>query len=208
MTRAAGQVRMRQSGSRVGRIWIGARQFQGLDNNGTADISLSQGTPTWEPTSGLSEIGCIPLTNADEVHTILPVPWDLDINAQVGGRIWFAHASTDANDKPVFKVTALFFAKQAGLIELQAAPDVSVTITHPGTSATDDSLEITNWTNLRWNEYITRTDILVGITVELDDDGGGAATEMEFLGLELAYQRNAAGLHFQTSAGFIRSNPL
>jgi hypothetical protein len=192
----------------VGRIWIGARQFQGLDNNGTADISLSQGTPTWEPASGTWEIGCIPMTTADEVHTILPIPWDLDINAQVGGRVWFVHASTDASDAPVFKVTVKFLGKQAQTVELAAGADVSVSITHSGTSATNDSLEITNWTNLRWDEYIARTDILAGITLELDALGSAGADECEFIGLELAYQRNAAGLHFQTSAGFIRSNPL
>lgn len=174
---------------RPGRLWLPAHQFQGLDNNGTASISLSQGTPTMEPASGTIEIVTIPMTTADEVHTVLPVPWDWRRDGQVGGRIYFIHASTDASDQPVWNVGTLFYAKQAQTTEIQANADVTVAITSPATSATDDSLEVTAWTNLRWDEYYASGDLLAGIAVELDALGSAGADESEFLGLELMYER-------------------
>lgn len=205
---AAGRRRTMQMGMKVGRIWLPANTFMGIDNNGTANISLSQGTPTEEPTSGPSELVCIPMTTADEVHTILPLPWDYDRDFKVAGRVWFAHASTDAGDKPVWKVGVEFFGKQATLAEMAAGADVVTSITHPGTVATDDSIEITNWTDLGWDSYVAAADILAGISVELDALGSATADECEFLGLELAYQRNVSKLHFNSIAAFIRSNPL
>lgn len=203
----AGKRRTMQLGSKVGRIWLPSVNFQGLDVN-TSKISLAQGTPTVEPTSGLSEIACIPMTTADEVHTILPLPWDYDRDFKMAGRIWFAHASTDASDAPVFKVGVLFYGKQASLVEMAGGADVVTSITHPGTVATDDSIEITNWTDLGWDGYVAAADVLAGISVELDALGSATADECEFLGLELAYQRNIAKAHFNSIAAFIRSNPL
>lgn len=205
---AAGRRRTVQLGMKIGRIWLPANMFQGLDNNGTSSISLSQGTPTLEPASGTIEIATIPMTTADEVHTVLPLPWDLDTDFQVAGRVWFIHASTDASDAPVFKVGTLFYGKQAQTVEMQANADVVATITHPGTVATDDSLEITNWTDLSWDDYVASTDILAGISVEFDALGSATADECEFIGLELAYQRNIAKIHHQNIRAFIADNPL
>lgn len=193
---------------RIGRLWLPARSFAGLDNNGTADISLSQGTPTLEPLSGTWEIAGIPMTTADEAHTVLPIPFDWDIDEPVAGRIWFVHASTDASDAPVYKVGAKFYGKQAQTVEMQANADVVTTITHPGTVATDDSLEITNWTSMAWNSYVVPTDILAGISVELDNLGSSTADECEFIGLELAYQRIISDIHHQTIRSFVANNPL
>jgi hypothetical protein len=203
---AAGAVRARLMASRVGRIWLASHLFQGLDNNGTASISLSEGTPTVEPTSGPSELVCIPMTTADEVHTIMPLPWDMDMDAPVAGRIWFAHASTDASDAPVWKVGVVFVKKQATLPELAAGADVVTSITSAATSATDDSLEITPWYNLSWDSYIDTGDMLAGISVELDALGSAGADESEFLGLELAYQRSPSRAQFETVKSLIAAN--
>jgi hypothetical protein len=168
--------------------WLPIQQFTGLDNNGTSTISLSQGTTTMEPTSGASELTMVQMTTADEVHTLIPIPWDWNRDTKMCGRVWFIHASTDAADAPVWKVTPLFFGKQASVVELQGGAEVTVSITSPATSATDDSLEITNWTDLDWTSYIADTDVAVGITLELDALGSAGADECELLGLELMYE--------------------
>jgi hypothetical protein len=198
----------RSLGWKYKRLWIPIQGFAGLDDNGTNTISLSQGTPTLEPASGTLEIATIPMTTADEVHHVMPIPWDLDRAQPVCGRVFFIHASTDASDAPVFKVTALFYAKQAQTVEAQGGADKSVSITHPGTVATDDSLEVTNWTELGWEDYITDTDIMVAITLELDALGSATADECEIIGLELGYQIKAMQPHRAQSEYMVDENPV
>ena len=204
----AGGRRARQMASKVGRLWLPANQFMGLDNNGTANITLSQGTPTLEPASGTLEVAVIPMTTADEVHTVIPLPWDMDRSADVAGRVWFIHASTDASDAPVYKVGVKFFGKQAQTVEAQANADKVTSITHPGTVATDDSLEVTDWTALDWKSYLADSDIAAAISVELDNLGSSTADECELVGIELAYQRQPGDLHFTGIDAFVRSNPV
>lgn len=181
----------RAIGWKTCRQWIPIREFAGLDNNGTADISLSQGTPTLEPASGTLEVAAVPMTTADEVHHVMPIPWNLNRDKKVLGRVFFIHASTDAGDKPVFKVGHKFYGKQAQTVEAKGGADSDVSITHPGTVATDDSLEVTNWTDLEWDDNIAATDIMVAITLELDALGSAGADECEVLGVELMWEIEA-----------------
>jgi hypothetical protein len=178
-----------------------------MDNNGTSTISLSAGTTTLEPMSGPAELTMVPMTTADEVHTLIPLPWDLDRDKPVCGRVYFVHASTDASDAPVWKVTCQFLAKQATVPEIQAGAENTASITSPATSATDDSLEITNWTELGWEDYITTSDVMVGITVELDALGSATADECELIGLELGYQIKATQPHRADSEYLADENP-
>ncbi len=197
----------RTMGWKYKRLWIPIREFAGFDNNGTADITLSAGTPTLEPASGTLEVANLPMTTADEVHTVIPIPWDLNRNAKVLGRVWFIHASTDAGDVPSFIVAGLFFAEAAETVEAQGGAEWTGTLTHPGTSATDNSLEITNWTDLNWDDYITVTDIMVAITLELNALGTATADECEILGLELAYEIKATQPHRARTANMAAENP-
>lgn len=172
---------------KIKKMFISWRDFLGYDNDGAADTSLSQGTPTAEPSSGPSELETVPMTTADELHTLIKIPWDLCKSHKVAGRVLFIHASTDASDAPVFKLGTKFLGKQAAVPELQGGADVTVTITHDGTVATDDSLEIAPWTDLQWDQYIDDDDVLAGLALELDALGSATADECELLGIELAY---------------------
>ncbi len=208
MTRAAGRRRAHQASLKVKRLWIPIREFAGFDNNGSSDISLSQGTPTLEPASGTIELASLPMTTADEVHHILPIPSDMDIDKDMAARVFFIHASTDAGDKPVFKLGYLFFARQAQTVEIKANVDEDVSLTSDATASTDDSLESTDWYRLSTATYIEDTDVMMGLSLELDALGSATADESEILGVELAYQVNQSAGHFQSIGAFLRENPI
>src|SRR4030043_1780835 len=90
---------------KTGRLYVSAKELAGMDNNGSSDISLSQGTPTMEPATTI-ETTCIPMTTADEVSDLRGIPWDLDRNEDVQLRLHLQHCSGTAG-APVFK----FFSK-------------------------------------------------------------------------------------------------
>lgn len=191
-----------------GRIWLPIQSFTGFDNNGVSSISLSQGTPTLEPTSGPSELTAMPATTADEVHTVIPVPWDYDRDKRAAARVYFIHASTDASDAPVFKLGTKFLEKQATVPEIQAGADVTTTITHGGTSATDDSLEVTPWFDLSWDDYVNESDILIALALELDALGSAGADECEIIGVEIAYDIKACYLERKRVSNLIDDNTI
>jgi hypothetical protein len=170
------------------RLFLPIRGFAGFDNSGTADVTLSQGTPTLEPSGGGAEIATLPMDTADEVHTVIPIPWDLNRTGKVAGRVVFIADENVADDAPVFKLGTKFLAKQEAVPELQANADVTTTITHDGTTATDNSLEATPWFDLSWDSYITSSDILAGLALELDNLGGATTDATEVVGLQLAYE--------------------
>ena len=65
--------------------WFIPVQAMGNDVN-TSMLSLGQGTPTLEPASGTLEDSVIPMTTADEVEFVRPIPWDLDRAGDVAAR--------------------------------------------------------------------------------------------------------------------------
>jgi hypothetical protein len=199
-------IRDRSIGWKEGRIWIPIRQFAGFDNNGTADISLSAGTPTIEPAT-TAEIAVLPMTTADEIAHIMPIPRDLDRDQPVLGRIVFAHYAT-GTDAPVFKWTTKFYAKQDALTEFIANADKSTTFAAHTCSATNLSLEITDWTDLSWDDYIDVNDVLVAMSIELDNLGGASADECKLIGVELAYEVEATQTHRQRSSNLAADNPV
>lgn len=207
-TRVAGRRRARQSASKVGRLWLPVRGFAGIDNNGTSDLTLSQGTPSLEPASGNAELAVMPMTTADEVHTIIPVPWDMDICTDLAARIFFIHAAAAADTSISWKLGYLFLAKLAGVPEIKGGVDKDVTFASYTTSSTDDSLEVTPWTNLETATYQTPADVMLALALELDSDGDAEGDECELVGVELAYQRNPAAQSFKTIAAFVRENPV
>jgi hypothetical protein len=189
------------------RLWIPIRTFAGFDNNGTADISLSQGTPTLEPIT-TSEIAGLPMTTADEIAHILPIPWDMQVSQKVFGRIYFQHAAAGA-DAPVFKVTSKFFGKQDAMTEFIAGADVSKTFTAHTCSTNNPSLEVTKWEDLDWDDYITDTDLLAAISIELDALGSASADECKLLGFELGYEVNAMNRTHRSKAWqMVNDQPL
>jgi len=204
----AGRRRAFQAASKVGRLWLPIAGFAGLDNDGTNTVSLSEGVPTLEPASGTIELATIPMTTADEAQHIIPIPWDLDRQKDMAARVVYIHASTDAGDQPVWKVGYKFFAIQDQTVEIKAGVDEDVSITSDATASTDDSLEVTDWTRLKTATYMTRSDVMMGLCLELDALGSALADECEVVGVELAYQRNPAAMHFKSIDAFIRENPV
>lgn len=172
------------------RLWLPVNTFMGLDNNGTSSISLSQGTPTIEPAT-TAEIVAIPMTTADEVCHLILVPHDLARDKKVLGRIHFLHAAAAADGSISWKCGVKFFKKQDAITEFVAGADVTTTFAAHTTSTNNQSLEITLWTDLSWDDYIASDDVYAAIHVELDSDGDAEGDECKLLGLELLYEVEA-----------------
>ena len=185
--------------NRLRKLWLPVNTLMGweyLDKNpaGTTPIpmSLSQGNTTLAKTGDITtEIVSAPMTEADEIHTILPIPWDLNRERKVLGRIYFGHESATGDTGLIWKLGSLFFAKQAALSEIQANADTTTTFAAHTCGAVLDSLEVTDWNDLSWDDYITSTDILVGLALEFDTNGTAEDDECNLLGIELCYEANA-----------------
>jgi hypothetical protein len=186
------------------RMWIPIREFQGLDNNGTATLTLSQGTPTVEP-HGTAEIVCLPMTTADEIAHFMPLPWTWKNHKKMLARIVFVHGATAA-DAPVFKVTSKFYARQEAITEFIAGADVTTTFAAHTCSTTNVSIEETVWTDLSWHDYAVKNDRYVGLSIELDALGGASADECRLLGLWLAWERCTQTNYRETERQYLTGN--
>lgn len=174
---------------RTKRIWFSAKDFLGFDNNGTSDISLSQGTPTMEPATTI-ELASLPMTTADEIQHLIPVPWDMDRDQTMRVRVHFQHAAAGA-DTPQFKFAYKFFSRQDQTVEIKGNADKDVTLTAHTCSTTNPSYEVTNWNDLDTEDYISSTDIAMGMCLELDALGSASADECKIFGIELEYTIDA-----------------
>jgi hypothetical protein len=199
----------RSMGWKTCRQYIPIREFEGIDNDGTDDISLSQGTPARIAATGTLEVCAMPMDAADEVHHIIPIPWNMNRDKKVLGRVFFIHASTDAGDTPIFKLGVKFYGKQDETVEAKGGADADVSITSPDTVATDNSLEVTDWTDLEWDKYMTAEDVMAAITLELDNLGTSTADECEVLGIELMWEIDACdGVRRRKTASEVHRQPI
>jgi len=105
--------------------------------------------------------------------------------------VYFGHESATGDTGIIWKLGTLFFAKQAALVELQGGADTTTTFAAHTCAATADSLEVTDWNDLSWDDYITSTDILAGLALEFDTNGTAEDDECNLLGIELCYEANA-----------------
>lgn len=199
-------IRDRSIGWKTCRQWIPIREFAGFDNNGTADITLNEGTPTLEPIT-TSEIAGLPMTTADEVAHIMAIPWNLDRNKKVLGRIFFQHAAAGA-DTPGFIWTSKFFGKQDAMTEFISGADKSTSFAAHTCSTNNPSLEVTDWTDLSWEDYITATDILYAMSIELNALGSASADECKVLGVELMWQIEATDQYRRRVDLEVARNPV
>lgn len=199
-------IRDKSIGWKEGRLYIPVKMFQGLDNNGTADISLSQGTPTVEPIT-TSEVVGLPMTTADELAHIHAIPRDLNRDKKVLGRIYFQHAAAGA-DTPGFIWTSKFFKKQEAMTEFIAGADKSTTFAAHTCSTNNPSLEVTAWTDLSWESYLTALDIMFAISIELNALGSASADECKLLGAEIAYEIEKTQTYRQRSRNIASLNPV
>jgi hypothetical protein len=155
-----------------------------------ADTGLGGGTPVVATAAG-STIGVLQINQAnDEVQWFIPMPYDLDTAAQVLGRVIFVHSSTDA-DTPVFTIKSKFHAKQATVVDFDTSEDQSIAFAAHTCSTTVESLEMTNWTDLGWDDSFVSGDAMVGIILIASNLGSASADEIELIGLELMYQVDA-----------------
>lgn len=174
------------------RWWIPEAEFNLIGTAG-ADTGQSNGGPIRAVAGGGSELPVIQQGAAGDEQVVLkPIPWDMDRDKKVLGRIWFIHASTDA-DTPDWVVKSKFLESQATVVDTDTSEDVASTFAAKTCSTTDESLERTNWVDLDWDDYMTNDDIAVQILVECNGLGSASANEIELLGLELMYEIKATG---------------
>jgi hypothetical protein len=169
------------------RMFIAPQDMTGV----VADASLGNGVPVLAEISAAFEIVGLQIdADADEVYHFLPIPWDMDIKEPLRFRVWFDHASADA-DVPVFAVAYKGVGKQASLTDAKSTPDETVTFDAHTCSTTNPSTEITEWAESVSDTKIVSTDfgILLALTC---DTMYGSAGEIKVLGLEIDYVVGAA----------------
>lgn len=193
---------------KVGRIFLPAKDFLGIIGTAGADTGQSNGGPVVAVQAGAGELGVVQMAAAgDEIATLMPLPPDMKRDAPVAARVWFCHSSTDA-DTPVFKVLSKFHAKQATLVDIDTSEDKLTTFSAHTCSTTAESLEVTDWTDLSWEDYLTDSDVAVGIILECDNLGSASANEIELLGLEIAYEIEATQPELGTVNNLLLENPV
>jgi len=179
-----------QIGWKAGRFFLPAKLFNLVFTTDSMQ-GQSNGNPVEAVQAGAGELAVVQIGAAgDELSAFVPIPWDLDRDAPVLARVWFVHSSTDA-DAPVWILKSKFHSKQATVVDMDTSEDIATTFDAHTCSTTAESLEITDWTDLDWDSYITASDIAVGLLLECDNLGSADANEIEFVGLELAYQIKA-----------------
>lgn len=199
-------IRDRNIGWKTCRMYIPVQSLS-LDNDGTITKSLAQGTPSITPSTGTLEQVTIPLTTADEVEFGMPIPWNMDRDKKVLGRIFCTVASTDADADVDLIFTTLFFEKQATTAEVKGGADSTVEFTMPTFVVTDDSLEVSQWVDLEWDTSITADDIFVGVNLEMQDDGATTGDEVELLGIELMWEIKATDKQRRRTVRELDRNP-
>jgi len=171
------------------RIFMPARQMMGVLDDGTSGIpaSLGEGTPLFAEVLAASELAGMPMgAEGDEVYTMFPIPWDMDVHQPMRFRVWFVHASTDA-DSVIWKLDYKFFAKQAAITDARSSADENLTFATHVCSTTDDSIEVTAWAESNSHDYWRSGDFGILLALECDDYGDAAANEVILLGLEMQY---------------------
>lgn len=199
-------IRDRSIGWKAGRLWRPICTWAGFDNNGTDSISLSQGTPVMAPAT-TAEIAGMTMDAADEICDIFPIPWDMNRDKKMLARIFFQHNATGA-DTPQFTFTSKFYGKAVALTEFVAGADKSTAFASHTCSTTAASLEVTVWTDLSWDSYLTNTDVLAAISLEANSLGSASADEIVLLGVEYMYELEATDSIRRRTAREIARNPI
>ena len=191
-----------------GRIWL-PHQLWNLLGTAGADTGQSNGAPVVAVQGGAGELSVVQIGAAgDELSIAFPIPFDLDRDQKVLGRVIFCHSAAGA-DEPVWILKSKFHAKAAAILDMDTSEDVATTFAAHAVSTTEESLEATVWTDLSWETKLEDTDLLAGLLLECDNLGSASANEIEFMGLELMYGRkteNSARI-YEMAAEILR-NPV
>lgn len=188
----AGSVQDRHIWWRMKSIWLpwtafvswaqvtGASVVFNFPNSAGAPVTAALG-------GGATEFAGVQMGAAgDEIQGLFPVPNDMDRTQNPCARVIFVHSAT-GGDAPIWKVHTTFYAKQVAITAPEASADEITTFAAHSVSTTDNSLEATVWTQLIWNDALTSSDLMMGMTLECDDLGSASANEIELLGMEFAY---------------------
>ena len=122
----------------------------------------------------------------DEMYEFWPLPWDIDWDQPLWGRIWFVHDSTDV-DTPDWLVEMKFIEKQIAVSDAGATPDGAMTFPAKAVSATSGALEVLDWQSLDLSGKISEDDVALQIMIECNGLGSAGASEIKYLGFELAH---------------------
>ena len=125
------------------------------------------------------------MADADYITHVMPVPYGLDRNYNIGFRVFFMSGDA-AEDAPVFKV---FFEEKGSGIALEIGSGLADVHTQTGAeAATLHGTYHTAWDTISTTALADYDEQkMMQITVELDDDGGGAADQYSFIGLQLVW---------------------
>jgi len=158
-----------------------------------ADAAQGAGAPAFGADLAASElVGMLINQAGDEVYTMWPIPWDLDRTQPIRLRLWFTHASTDADD-PDWLVSLKAIAKQAAISDAASTPDQAVAFAATAVSTTANSLEILDWEVTTSDTWLTALDRALLIAIECNGLGSAAGDEIAFYGLEIEYTIKATG---------------
>ena len=175
------------------RIFISAKDMLGLleDTSSKYLTSLGAGTPVFGEIISAAQLAAMLMNAAgNEIHHIMPIPWDMDTTQPMRFRVWFTHASTDA-DAPIWKVHYRYYAKLEAIGTAMTA-DESVTFTAHTVSTTSGVLEVTAWAESASETYVREGDFAIGLALECDSLGSATANEIGLFGLEIQYTVAAA----------------
>ncbi len=195
---------------KAGRLFLYAQYAHDILGTAGADTGSNAGGPVVAEQAGNGSMSIVQVAAAaDEIQFWGPIPYDMARDQKVLGRIWFVHRSTDA-DTPIFDVKTKFHAKQATVVDFDTSEDVTTTFAAHTCSTTAESLEVTAWTDLSWDSYLTATDVLFGLILIATNLGSASANEIELIGFEIAYEVEA--MHSQgrrqTSNQVLHEQPL
>lgn len=168
------------------RQFITINEFAGMSP--IDGVGWGTGAPTIQEVSTFGVGGMQAGAAGDMLATVFPIPWNLNRDKKVRGRVFFSHSQAAA-DTPDFIVGTKFFAKTVALTTAES-PEASGAITHTNT-ATAFALEVTNWIDLNWNDYITNDDVLALINLEINGLGSAGGDEITIIGLELEWENQS-----------------
>jgi hypothetical protein len=174
------------------RLWIPVNVFMGLLESTNLLTSLGAGAAVLQEAQSDSELAGLQAgADGDEIYTMLPIPWDMDLTQPMRFRVWFGHTQATA-DTPVFKVLYKFIAKQIALSDAGSSADETVTFTAHTNAATANALEITAWAESASETYWREGDFGILLCLEIDSLGSASANEITIMGLEIQYAVAAA----------------
>jgi len=178
-------IRNKNIASRCKRLWIPVNTMAGHSVDRAS--SLANGVPIYQAAVAAAEVSGLAMAAAgDEIAHFMPIPWDIDRNEPMRYRIWFCHASTDA-DTPDWLISITYMGKQVLIPAADASADESLAFPATAVAAVADALEVTRWVESASHTKMAETDFAMMMLIECNGLGSASANEIELLGIEIEY---------------------